>query len=406
MAVILCTSVRAQFMEPLDFAHPAIAYGSPMGTDRVAALNTRLRRGDVSLRMERGTGYLRSLLAALDIPIDSQIVVFSKTSLQSARISPANPRAIYFSDSAAVAWVPGGFIEVAAHDPRQGGVFYMLPQVESATPQLTRDNGCLQCHYSTGATLGIPGFLSRSIPTAADGTLLPWLGNATPDHRTPLDERWGGWFVTGRGASRTHLGNATVDDRRAQELPASRRGTWLADLSARVGSGALLTAHSDAVALLVFNHQVHLMNLLTRAGWEARIAEHDGAPRGERLRATVFELVDYLVFVDEAPIGGVEGSTGFAASFTARGPRDSRGRSLRDLDLGRHLLRYPCSYLIYSDAFDALPAAAKDAVYRRLWDVLSGQDQGSKYAGLSAASRQAAIEILRDTKPGLPRYFY
>jgi hypothetical protein len=120
----------------------------------------------------------------------------------------------------------------------------------------------------------------------------------------------------------------------------------------------------------------------------------------------VYELVDYLLFVDEAPLpAGVRGTSGFAAAFAARGPRDPKGRSLRELDLTNRLFRYPCSYLIYSPAFDALPARAKSAVYGRLASVLSGQVPGEPYARLSPADRRAIAEILRATKPGLPAQF-
>jgi hypothetical protein len=91
--------------------------------------------------------------------------------------------------------------------------------------------------------------------------------------------------------------------------------------------------------------------------------------------------------------------------FAARGPRDSRGRSLRDLDLRTRLMRYPCSYLIYSEPFDALPPAAKQAVYARVWAVLSGAVRDGRYDRLTAADRQAVVDILRETKPDLPAYF-
>jgi len=161
-------------------------------------------------------------------------------------------------------------------------------------------------------------------------------------------------------------------------------------------------AHSDIVALLVMEHQARMLNLITRAGWEARV----GADAGRPLDAVVNELVDYLLFIDERPLPGpVEGPSPFARLFEARGPRDTRGRSLRDLDLHTRLVRYPCSYLIYSEPFAALPAAAKDAIYLRLWAVLSGSLAEPRYARLDEADRRAVIEILRDTKPDLPAYF-
>jgi hypothetical protein len=159
----------------------------------------------------------------------------------------------------------------------------------------------------------------------------------------------------------------------------------------------------------VLNHQLHLTNLLIRLGWEARVAEHDSSRAGVRLpnvRETASDLVDYMLFVDEAPLPSpVKGATAFAQEFASKGPRDSKGRSLRDLDLNRRLLRHPCSYMIYTEAFDALPPSAKSAVYERLWEVLSGKETAKVYAGLSLADRRAIVEILLDTKRGLPDYF-
>ena len=383
--------------------HPAIGYGSEP-TDRVAALNRRLLNGATRLDFDARSGYLRALLAALDVPVESQIALFSGTSLQARRINARNPRTIYFNESVAVAWMPGGLIEVASLDPRQGAVFYFLPQTQAPTPQLIRDTGCLQCHYST-ATLGVSGFLVRSIPSGMDGSLLPWLGNYTTDHSSPLEERWGGWYVTGRGGSR-HLGNAPVADTAARDIRVEDSNLNVTTLADRFDTGTYLSPFSDIVALLVFDHQMRMMNLLIRLGWEARILEHDKRPDATTtLAAAAAEVVDYLLFVDEAPLDGVRGTSGFAEQFSARGPRDSKDRSLRDLDLDRRLLRYPCSYMIYSDAFDALPPAAKEAVYRRMWQVLSGSDATPKYARLSSADRQAIVEILRDTKKDLPGFF-
>jgi hypothetical protein len=164
-----------------------------------------------------------------------------------------------------------------------------------------------------------------------------------------------------------------------------------------------LSPHSDIVALLVLEHQAQMLNLITRVGWEVRAGAADA---GRPLDRAAAQLVDYLLFVDENPLPGpIAGTTTFAAQFNTTGPRDSRGRSLRDLDLHRRLLKYPCSYLIYSESFDAMPPAAKAAVYARLWEVLSGRETGDRYAVLTPADRQAILEILRETKPGLPDYF-
>jgi hypothetical protein len=172
------------------------------------------------------------------------------------------------------------------------------------------------------------------------------------------------------------------------------------------------------VAHLVFTHQVGATNLLTRAGWQARAADpllhppFTSSPEEEAriaamMRGVASEVVDYLLFIDETRLTEpVRGGSGFTQRFSTTGPRDRQGRSLHELDLNRRLMKYPCSYLIYSPAFDALPPRAKDPIYQRLWEVLSGQEQGDRYrAALSHADRLAIVEILRDTRKDLPPYF-
>jgi len=154
-----------------------------------------------------------------------------------------------------------------------------------------------------------------------------------------------------------------------------------------------------------------MTDLLTSLGWQARMASSNNDPRQSaaaavRLRAAAKDVADYMLFADEAELTGrVKGSSGFAESFSSRGPRDSRGRSLRDLDLEHRLMRYPCSYMIYAPVFDALPANAREIVYAELWSVLSGQSTDPRFARLSAADRTAIVEILRETKSELPSYF-
>lgn len=400
--------VFAQFSDAaFELDHPAVQYRTRQAHDPVSELNARLSTGELTLKLDERTGYLRPLLDALHVPVDSQMAVFSKTSLQAPRISPSNPRTIFFNDTTAVAWMRGGLIEVASQDPQQGAVFYLLAQTWAPLPQLVRTDACLQCHYSA-VTLGVPGFLARSIPSASDGTTMPWLGNYVTDHRSPLEERWAGWYVTGRAGSSRHLGNGPIADKRADDVKVLDANLNVPTLAPRFDTTGYLSPHSDIVALLVFDHQVRMMNLLTRIGWEARSLAHDGRSDEQAataLRDAAIEVVDYMLFVDEAPLSGVKGSSTFAETFSAKGPRDSRGRSLRDLDLNRRLLRYPCSYLVYSDAFDRLPPSAKRAIYARLGQVLSGRDKAPKYARLSNDDRRAVMEILRDTKTDLPVAF-
>jgi len=398
LTAVASAQLTDSIIEP---GHPAIGYPGE-ANDAVARLNRKLQSGEARLEFEEGTGYLKGLLAALDIPIESQVAVFSGTSLQARIINARNPRTIFFNDSTAVGWMAGGLIEVASLDPKQGANFYLLPQ--QTTPplrQLARDTRCLACHYST-ATLGVPGFLVRSIPSLPNGMIMPWLGNYTTDHRSPLAERWGGWYVTGRGGR--HLGNAPITDRSLQDVRIDDANLNVTSLTGRFDAQRYLSPHSDIVALLVFDHQMRMMNLLTRLGWEARILEDEGG-NGAALNDVVSETVDYMLFVDEAVLEGARGTSGFAERFGALGPRDHKGRSLRDLDLQHRLFRYPCSYMIYSEAFDALPQTARNAVYSRLLEVLSGEDASAKYTHLSPSDRLAILEILRETKKGLPGAF-
>lgn len=399
-------SARPFEPDAVELDHPAIAYRIAPRTDPVARLTERLLAGTATLAFDGPSGYLRSLLNALDIPVESQIVVFSKTSLQRVRISPSNPRAIFFNDDVAVAWMRGGFIEIAAQDPAQGIGFYLLPQEARTGPRLFSDGQCLGCHY-TAAAEGVPGLLLRSIPTASDGATMPWLGNATMDHRTPPEERWGGWYVTGRVGAQRHLGNLTTLERSAQELPAwDPASRTLTTLEGRFDTSGYLSAHSDIVALLVFQHQARVMNLLTRVGWLARLAAADHPPPGidARLPPSINELVDAMLFIGEAPLEDVSGTSGFAERFAARGPRDSKGRSLRELELKQRLMRYPCSYMVYSAAFDGLPAGAREMVYRRMKRILSGEEREPRYAQ-AALNGRTVIEILRETKKNMPEWF-
>jgi hypothetical protein len=383
-------------------AHPNINYLAAPTTDAVARLNERLKSGAVALAAEPTNGYLRSVLEALDIPVQSQILVFSKTSFQAPRIGPGNPRAIYFNDHVAVGWVRGGdVLEFAAQDPTQGTVFYTLAQPWTGPAEFRRNNvACVQCH-SSEATMYVPGMFIGSVFPEKDG--MPAYGPAyLTDHRTPFDLRWGGWYVTGDHTGQ-HLGNAVVTNPNDLAAMATRETAHVTSLAGRFAPDGYLSGHSDIVALLAMEHQTHMLNLITRLGWEARM----GADAGRTLDGLVAELVDYLLFVDEAPLPDrVAGSTDFARVFSAKGVRDPKGRSLRDLDLHGRLMTYPCSYLIYSPSFDALPADAKAAVYVRLWEVLSGEDSSPRYMRLTPALRDAVIEILRATKNDLPDYFY
>jgi hypothetical protein len=384
---------RAMFPGTLD-QHPAIDYRGAALSDPVTVLQRNLSAGAATLELDGRSGFLRAVLAKLDVPVESQILLFSKTGIQHPFTNPANPRALYFNDRVVVGYIPGApVLEVASHDPRQGIIFYTLQQDPGLgnAPRFQRPDRCLTCHLSANS-LGVPGILVRSMFTDVTGRTRPQLGSAIVDHRTPLEQRWGGWYVTGTHGSARHMGNSMVTDTLERGEDAIGAATLNREtLDPRVDASAYPRPTSDIAALMVFDHQGHAMNLLTRLGWETRVAAADGAANfatGD-LADLARDAADYLLFVAEAPLPSpVRGVSGFAAVFAGSGPRDRAGRSLRELDLQTRLFKYRCSYMIYSPAFDALPDAARAAIYARIREVLTARKDAD------------VMEILDQTRPG------
>ena len=385
-------------------AHPAIEYASRPTTDPIVELNRRIDEGTARITFDTDTGYLRSTLNALHLPIESQMLVMSKTGVQGLHTGPDNPRAIFFNDAVTVGYIRGApLLEFAVHDPQQGVVLYTIDQKPQARVQFDRPSSCLRCHVAYN-TLHVPGMLLRSVFIAPDGLPLSQFGSYDADDRTPFAKRWGGWYVTGTHGPLRHLGNAILAKGDAPETIVSERTSNRTSIDTFDAHG-YPSASSDIAALMVFEHQSHMTNLITRIGWEARIAAYDrrldldNAPFQEGVR----ELVDYLLFVDEQPLtAALAGTSGFAQKFEAQGPFDSRGRSLRQLDLRHRLLRYPCSYMIYSAAFRTLQIDVRQSIYKRMRDILSGRDAAPKYVRLAGEDRRAIAEILRETMPDWP----
>jgi hypothetical protein len=390
--------------------HPAIRYSTGEVDNPIVRLNERLTKREVTLAYDAGNGYLRSLLDALSIPVSSQSLVFSKTIFQAHQIPMHNPRAQFFADDVFVGWVRGAAVlEVATADRRQGSVFYTLlqraPAEGSAPVVLERKNDCLACHLSW-ETRGVPGLMTTSMYPLPDDPNAYANGFSTVQG-SPLEQRWGGGWVTGDTGGAQHLGNIPVMPAEKNFSRPRNPKAPLATVDGFFDLKGYPANTSDVVAQLVLAHETTITNLIARLGWEARVAGAEpSADAAARVKDAASELADSMLMLDEAPLDGpVRGSSGYAEWFAAQGPRDGKGRSLRELDLRTRLFRYPCSYLIYGAAFDALPPAAKQAVYARLGDVLSGRDTRKITQQLSAADRQAILQILRDTKPDLPETF-
>ena len=375
--------------------------------DPITELKKKVEAGRVTLTHDATTGYLKSVLKELGVLSATQCLVFSKTSAQTSLISPKTPRAIYFSDDTYVAYVQGSdHLELSAVDPQKGAVFYELGQDPNGPPKIRRAEKCMRCHIGP-KTFQVPGYLVRSSLTMADGTARSQITEFVSGHNSPLNQRWAGWYVTGKSAHDSHLGNSFLQDPLHPEAFDPKPGTDVMNLADRFDTTKYLRPTSDIVALMLLDDSVRMHDLLVYARYETLFAERDRAQGDfppdwpeKRISRAGEVLLSYLLFRDETPLKGkLEGTSGIEKEFPLRGPRDRKGRSLRDFDLTTRMFKYPCNYLIYSKEFDALPDAMKQYLWKRLAEILGGKDQSPTYRSMSRADQARVREILLDTKP-------
>lgn len=404
-----------------DFDRAPIHYQTAEVHDPVAKLARAIESGERQLGWDAKHGYLPAILDSLKVPVSSQTLVFSKTSLQLHRISPSRPRAVYFNDDVYVGWCQNGdVVELAATDPQQGAVFYTLSQNQNAEIEFVRDRGqCMTCHASS-RTQDVPGYLVRSVFSDSSG--YPKFGSGTflTDHTSDFKERWGGWYVTGTHGEMRHMGNqvcekeSTGNDQLNLEV-----GANVTSLEDKFHTERYLSPHSDIVALMVMEHQSQMHNAITAANFETRRAVFQSKEMNQlldrpadflsesairRIESAANNVAEHLLFCNEFGLSSpISGTSDFTNEFKQLGKRDSRGRSLRDFELESRLFRYPCSYLIYSDAFDALPDEVRTRVIDRVVDVLRGDDTSEEFSHLDSKTRREILEILNETKPEFKR---
>ncbi|MEE9367386.1 MAG: hypothetical protein V3V05_00830 [Pontiella sp.] len=393
--------------ESLRFEYAPIFYHSRSLSNSISALAAL---ENAPLEFEPGQGYLKSALKALHVSPESQVLVFKSTSFQKDRIAPKTPRAIYFNDTTFVGWIPGAdYLEVISVDPFLGPIFYTLKQEPTLAPQFDRNNkDCLDCH-SGAATQGVPGLFVRSIFSKGEGRYK----TVNVYHQTPLSDRWGGWYVTGKHGRSTHKGNLPED----QDIQGDEHLN-VVDLNPFFDTDPYLNPHSDLMALMVLEHQCHMLNLIIRANYRVRLLLNDHqidpldptATLPKKLASEVTRhaaaLTRYMLFTKEAALNGaLSGTSKFAQDFSDQGIRDEQGRSLRDFDGTQRLFKYPCSYLIYSENFNMLPFVVKQAVMKRLHTVLTTNELDEDFPHLSAEDKKAIYKILEGTLPGLPGYW-
>lgn len=394
---------------------PPIHYSEATASNRVSALAARLLADPALIKGESEQATLRKTLGLLGIPVETQVLVFSKTSLQRGLISPKTPRALYFSDDAYLGWVPGGLMELAVTDPSLGLAFYRFDaRSHKRPPMIERDDDCLSCHAGP-LTRDWPALLARSVFPDETGEPIGPAGSFLVEQDTVLSNRWGGWYVTGRHGGETHLGNLVVAEFDPGQPVDRTPGANLTDLATLVSTAPYPRTGSDIVALLVLEHQVGMHNRFAEGALRVRQWTHyqrelqrelgepvSEEPVGTALRVVQGEaqrIIEHLLFVGEAalPEGGIQGDPAFQEAFRRDRHADSQGRSLKDLDLQTRMFQWRCSYLIYSDAFASLPATLRTEVLRRLWQILAGDEPPRPFTHLPAEERAAIHGILLAT---------
>jgi hypothetical protein len=418
--LLLCLSAALATGAEDPFERPPISYSSATPQDAISRLQARLASGEVQLKGD-DRQIVRSLLDALSVPEASQMLVFSKTSFQKDRIDPAHPRAVYFSDEVYVGWCPGGLVEIAAIDPVLGPVFYSFdPQAVREGIRFQRETDCLRCHGGTFVR-DIPGLLARSLFTDSGGQPLLSLGSELVDATTPIEKRWGGWYVTALRGGPRHRGNLVLSTEHEPSPDELTAGAKVKGLEKLVDTRPYLVPSSDITALLVFEHQVTVQNVLTKANQEClrmlvyqktlqkelkeTITEEPSYDSVRRVFANASqEILDALLCKDESalPEGGIQGVGGFAKTFETAGKAGTSLSSLRQLDLRQHLLKYRCSYLVQSPSFDRLQPILRRRVLQRLFHVLTDTPVEPRYAYLETTERENIREILSSTLHNLP----
>ncbi|HAT20229.1 MAG: hypothetical protein VCA40_12680 [Roseibacillus sp.] len=358
---------------------------------------------------------LKQLLKQLDIPVESQVMVYSRTSKQNNRIRYHNPRVIYYSSDTYLGYVPGGSFEAASTDPELGPVFYFLDKDRiGKSGFVARDNSCLQCHGTSRTDL-VPGLMVRSVFPDKNGHPILAEGTYLTTHSSPLKERWGGWFVTGSHGKFRHMGNtiATQHDREGMDFDYEAGANW-ETMEGKIDTSKYLRPKSDIVSLMVLEHQCNTQNILTKASMEYRrlvylqkaIDPEVDVTRPEGMSArsardSAQEIVKTFLFCDEFDLkDGLEGDPAFVETFEAAGVKNSEGQSLRQLRCYGRLFKNRCSYLIYSKAFESLPPVVRTQTLEELWRALQSEDE--EFSHIGGSERKRIISIVSETVKNLP----
>lgn len=406
-----------------DYQLPPHEYYEGDSRDPVSILVRQIEAGEKAPDFSSQRAFADWLLKELRIPAATQTLVFSRTGLQRKVVSPSNPRALYFNDETYMTWIPGGMVELASYDPERGPLFFLLQGSDDAKPEkvnFNRRESCLNGCHAGSATNYLPGLLARSLHVDAEGnpTQVDKAGiviNAISNHENmfhtmPLEERWGGWFVTGDQGKADHIGNLLFPIRGGPPAPAPP----LTETEVSYPHGP----SSDILPLLVQDHQIGLLNTLYESLYRWRtalyLANEKRSAAGQapltQLEAKEIESlmprfdksVKQFLFAGEAPLpkGGFRGDPSFIEAFRASRREDSKGRSLRDFDLKTRLMKHRCSHMILSPQFQGMPIEFRKLIYSRIREVLKADDATAGFEHLGADEREMLLEILDETVPG------
>ena len=417
VSLLLCSTLTGFSQFYNDYELEPHGYFSKDAKDPVTLLMKRVQRGEVLIKEPNGKPLVERLLRELGLNKDTQVLVFSRTSLQRREVSYSNPRALYFNESVYLGWMPNGRIEIASFDPELGPIFYFQRELDDASsPLLARTRSCLGCHAGD-ATNFLPGSLGRSVYPDKSGRSLRSIDDyRRSGHHIPLHDRYGGWFVSGNHGAMRHMGNA-IASREGGKITIDREQfANLEKLDRFFSTEAYPAPGSDIAALLVFDHQVTMHHRLVEAAYRARQSLFDskldpketdvsklskGRSTDEFLEGRD-KVVDYLLFRDETPIPKVSCDPAFRRAFTANRIADSRKRSLKDLRLDGRIFENRCSYMIYSPTFDQFPPMLKGAIYARIHEILTSPKPVEGFDYLGKDEKRRILEILDETKEDLP----
>ena len=417
LLLALCASPAGMAQFYNDYELEPHGYFSKDAKDPTTLLMKRIQRGEVLITEANGKPLVERFLKELKLDKDTQVLVFSKTSLQRRAVSYNNPRAIYFNESVYLGWMPNGRIEIASFDPELGPLFYFQRQLDDKTsPLFVRTRSCLGCHAGD-ATNFLPGSLGQSVYPDRSGRPLRTIDDyRRSGHHIPFRQRYGGWFVSGNHGAMRHMGNA-IATRESGKLSLDREQfANLEKLDRFFRPESYPAPGSNIAALLVFDHQVTMHHRLVEAAYRARQSLFDSKldpgetdvsklAKGRSMEEFMEgrdKVIDYMLFREESTIPKVSCDPGFRRAFTANRLPDPKKRSLKDLRLDGRIFENRCSYMIYSPTFEHLPPLLKGAIYRRIHEILTAKKPVEGFEYLEQDEKQRILEILHATKDDLP----